>query len=111
MLAVRLHQTGGPEVLREEQIPVPDLRPGHALVKIDAVGVNFIEIYQRSGLYPVELPATLGGEGGGTVVAVAPDVEVVAVGARRRSLRDARHSLRRAGRRCRWFPDQNDGWW
>jgi hypothetical protein len=59
MLAVRLHQTGGPEVLREEQIPVPDLRPGHALVKIDAVGVNFIEIYQRSGLYPVELPATL----------------------------------------------------
>jgi NADPH2:quinone reductase len=82
MMAVRLHETGGPEAFRTEQVPVPQPGPGEALVRIDATGVNFIEVYQRTGLYKVPLPATLGGEGAGEVVEVGAGVEEVRAGDR-----------------------------
>lgn len=82
MLAVRLREHGGPDALRTERVPVPRPGPEEALVRIEATGVNFIEIYQRMGLYPVELPATLGGEGGGMVAEVGPGVEGLSVGDR-----------------------------
>ncbi|HEY0151383.1 MAG TPA: quinone oxidoreductase [Longimicrobium sp.] len=82
MTAVRLHETGGPEAFRTERVPVPEPGPGEALVRIDATGVNFIEVYQRTGLYKVPLPATLGGEGAGEVVEVGAGVDEVRAGDR-----------------------------
>lgn len=82
MTAVRLHDSGGPEALRVERVPVPTPGAGEALVRIEATGVNFIEIYQRSGLYRVTLPAILGGEGAGEVAAVGPGVDEVREGDR-----------------------------
>ncbi len=72
MKAIRIHAFGGPEVYRYEEIPDPSPGAGQALVAIEAVGVNFIEVYQRTGLYPVPLPATPGSEAAGTIVAVGP---------------------------------------
>ncbi len=80
MKAIRIHEHGGPEVLSYEDIAVPEPRAGEALVKIDASGVNFIDIYFRTGLYPAELPITNGQEGAGTVAAVGPEVSEVSVG-------------------------------
>jgi NADPH2:quinone reductase len=74
MQAVRIHQTGGPEVLRAETVPVPRPAPGQVLVRLEASGVNFIDVYKRTGLYPVPLPATLGEEGAGTVTALGEGV-------------------------------------
>lgn len=82
MKAVRIHQTGGPEVLRYEDVPAPGSGEGQALVRIEAAGVNFIDIYHRSGLYPLNLPYTLGQEGAGVVEAVGPGVTEVRVGDR-----------------------------
>ncbi|HEX2081553.1 MAG TPA: quinone oxidoreductase [Longimicrobium sp.] len=82
MTAVRLHEPGGPEALRVERVPVPHPAAGEALVRIEATGINFIEVYQRTGLYRVPLPATLGGEGAGEVVAVGADADEVRVGDR-----------------------------
>jgi NADPH2:quinone reductase len=82
MMAVRLHEAGGPEAFRVERVAVPRPGPGEALVRIDAAGVNFIEVYQRTGLYKVPLPATLGGEGAGEVVEVGAGVEEVRAGER-----------------------------
>ena len=82
MKAIRIHATGGPEVLRYEDVPVPAPAAGQALVRIEAAGVNFIDTYQRTGLYKVPLPYTLGMEAAGTVEAVAPDVILVHVGDR-----------------------------
>jgi NADPH2:quinone reductase len=82
MTAVRLHETGGPEAFRTERVAVPEPGAGEALVRIDATGVNFIEVYQRTGLYKVPLPATLGGEGAGEVVEVGAGVEEVRAGDR-----------------------------
>ena len=82
MKAVVIHETGGPEVLKLEERPTPQPGPGQALLKMAAVGVNFIEIYQRSGVYKVELPFVLGGEGAGTVEAVGPGVTEVKPGDR-----------------------------
>jgi NADPH:quinone reductase len=82
MLAVRLHEHGGPDQLLPERIPVPVPGSGQALVRIGFAGLNFIEIYQRTGVYQVPLPATLGGEAAGTVEAVGPDVEDVRPGDR-----------------------------
>jgi NADPH2:quinone reductase len=82
MTAVRLHETGGPEAFHVERVPVPEPGPGEALVRIDTTGVNFIEVYQRTGLYKVPLPATLGGEGAGEVVEVGAGVEEVRAGDR-----------------------------
>lgn len=82
MKAVRVHAPGGPEALRVEDVPEPEPKPGEAVVRVEAAGVNFIDVYNRTGLYKTALPATLGQEGAGTVVAVAPDVRGVAVGDR-----------------------------
>ncbi|MBI2312865.1 MAG: quinone oxidoreductase [Betaproteobacteria bacterium] len=71
---IRIHETGGPEVLRWEEVEVGKPGPGQVLVRNTAVGVNFIDTYHRTGLYPVNLPATLGMEGAGVVEAVGPRV-------------------------------------
>jgi NADPH2:quinone reductase len=80
--AVRVHQTGGPEVLKYEEVPQPSPAAGQALVRISAVGVNFIEVYQRNGLYPLTLPFIPGSEAAGIVAQVASDVTSVKVGQR-----------------------------
>ena len=80
--AIRIHGHGGPEVLVWEDVPVPPPGPGEALVRQRAIGLNFIDVYQRTGLYPVALPAVLGQEGAGVVEAVGPGVTEVAVGER-----------------------------
>jgi NADPH2:quinone reductase len=74
MKAVRVHRTGSPEVLSYEELPVPEPKEGEVLVKLEAAGVNYIDTYQRSGLYPIELPATLGQEGAGAVARLGPGV-------------------------------------
>ena len=81
--AVRMHEAGGPEVLRYEEVPLPDPGPGEAVVRHAAIGVNYIDVYHRTGLYPVpSLPWTIGMEGAGTVEAVGPGVHEVAAGDR-----------------------------
>jgi len=80
--AIRIHRLGGPEVLQYEDVPVPTAGQGEALVRVEAAGVNFIDVYRRTGLYKVELPHTLGQEGAGTVDAVGPGVTDVALGDR-----------------------------
>jgi NADPH:quinone reductase len=80
--AIKVHEYGGPEVMRLEEAPTPELGPGQALVRIEAAGVNFIDIYQRSGIYKLPLPFGPGSEGAGTVEAVGPDVGAVGVGDR-----------------------------
>ncbi|MGH8993507.1 MAG: quinone oxidoreductase family protein, partial [Acidimicrobiia bacterium] len=82
MLAIRVHETGGPEVLRVEDVPVPEPGPGQVRVRVAAAGLNFIDTYQRAGAYKLDLPATLGLEGAGTVEACGPDVEGLAEGDR-----------------------------
>lgn len=82
MKAIRIHRLGGPEVLQYEDVPVPTAGQGEALVRVEAAGVNFIDVYRRTGLYKVELPHTLGQEGAGTVDAVGPGVTDVALGDR-----------------------------
>ena len=82
MKAVRVHKYGGPEVLTLEEIPVPEPKAGEARVKIAAMGVNYIDIYQRTGLYPLQTPFTLGTEGAGIVDAVGPNVTEVKKGDR-----------------------------
>lgn len=80
--AVRIHETGGPEVLRWEAVEVGAPGPGQVRVRQHAAGVNFIDIYQRTGLYKVALPVVLGMEGAGEVVAVGSGVADFAVGDR-----------------------------
>src|SRR5262245_65046283 len=82
MKAIRVASVGGPEVLKLEEVAPPVPPPGHVLVRLRATGVNFIEIYQRTGLYPVSLPWTPGGEGAGEVVAVGSGVARLRVGDR-----------------------------
>ncbi|HVG46105.1 MAG TPA: quinone oxidoreductase, partial [Longimicrobium sp.] len=82
MRAVRLHEPGGAEALRYESVPIPRPGAGEALVAVEAAGVNFIDVYKRSGLYKVPLPATLGEEGAGTVAMVGEGVTGVRVGDR-----------------------------
>jgi len=80
--AIRFHQTGGPEVLRWEEVTVPAPAAGEVTVRHHAVGLNFIDIYHRSGLYPVPLPSGIGLEGAGVVEAVGSGVADLAVGDR-----------------------------
>jgi NADPH2:quinone reductase len=82
MKAVRIHEYGGPEALRYEEAPLPEPGPGQARVKIEAAGVNFIDIYHRTGQYPGQMPITPGMEGAGLVDAVGPGVTEVKVGER-----------------------------
>src|SRR6266508_1831634 len=80
MQAVRIHEQGGPEVMRVEELPTPTPGQGQVLVRVAAAGVNFIDIYHRSGQYKVELPFALGQEGAGTVEAVGDGVTEFAPG-------------------------------
>jgi len=81
MKAIRVHEPGGPEALVLEDVPLPEPGPGQARVRLHAIGVNFIDVYHRTGLYKVPLPFTPGSEGAGVVSAVGPDA-VVRVGDR-----------------------------
>jgi len=80
--AIRIHQTGGPEVLSWEEVDVPAPAAGEATVRQHAVGLNFIDTYHRTGLYPLPLPAGIGLEGAGVVEAVGAGVSEVRVGDR-----------------------------
>src|SRR5919205_2805119 len=81
--AVRVHATGGPEVLTYEDVSVPQPGPGEARIRQTAIGLNFIDVYMRTGLYPQrELPFVLGMEGAGVVEAVGPDTTQVEPGDR-----------------------------
>lgn len=80
--AIHFHQTGGPEVLQLEEVTVGEPGPGEARVRHTAIGVNFIDTYHRTALYPLPLPSGLGGEGAGVVEAVGPGVTHVQPGDR-----------------------------
>ncbi len=80
--AIRFHQTGGPEVLKWESVAVGEPGPGEVRLQHRAVGLNFIDVYHRSGLYPVTLPAIPGLEAAGVVEAVGSDVTDIKVGDR-----------------------------
>ncbi|HEX2217874.1 MAG TPA: quinone oxidoreductase [Gemmatimonadales bacterium] len=67
MKAIRVHATGGPEVLRLEDLPVPVPAAGQVLIRVEAAGVNFVDVYHRTGLYPLPLPLTPGREAAGVV--------------------------------------------
>ena len=82
MKAIQIKQTGGPEVMELVDLPIPQPKAGEAVVKIHAVGVNFIDVYNREGRYKQPLPFVLGQEGAGTVTAVGSDVHDVKVGDR-----------------------------
>lgn len=84
MQAIRFHEHGGPEVLCLEEVPLPEPGEGEARVRVRYAGVNFIDVYRRTGFYPVPggLPAVPGGEAAGVVDAVAPGVTEVAEGDR-----------------------------
>src|SRR3954454_18387726 len=80
MRAIVIDKHGGPEVLSLAERPDPEAAPGQVIVKVAAAGVNFIDIYQRTGVYPVPVPFVPGGEGAGTVVAVGPGVGGLSAG-------------------------------
>ena len=81
--AIRIHNPGGPEVLRFEDVPTPDPGPGEALIRQEAVGLNYIDVYFRNGLYKApSMPLVIGQEGAGTVTAVGPSVVHVKPGDR-----------------------------
>src|SRR3954453_3938964 len=82
MRAIKVHETGGPERLRVEDIPEPTPGPGEVLVDVEAIGVNFIEIYQREGMYPMQRRFPPGAEAAGTVRALGQGVTDLAVGDR-----------------------------
>ena len=82
MKAVRVHAPGGAEVLSYEEVAPPEPGEGQALVRVEAAGVNYIDVYQRAGLYRVTLPVTLGQEAAGTVTSPGPGVTGFAVGDR-----------------------------
>ena len=80
MKAIRVHTPGGPDALLCDEIAVPTPGPGQALVKVAAAGVNYIDVYHRTGLYKMNPPVPIGMEGAGTVEACGPDVAEVAPG-------------------------------
>ena len=82
MKAIRVHQHGGPEAMKLEDVPVPEPGPKQALVRLAVAGVNFIDVYFRTGLYKAEQPTALGNEGAGVVEKIGPDVTEVNVGDR-----------------------------
>jgi NADPH:quinone reductase len=82
MRAIEVEHTGGPEVLSPVEKPRPSPGPGEVLIKAEAIGVNFVDTYFRSGLYPHELPFVLGAEVAGTVAAVGEGVTTLGVGNR-----------------------------
>ena len=82
MRAIRIHETGGPEVLRWEEVTLGEAGAGQARVRHTAIGVNFIDTYHRTGLYKLQLPSVLGVEAAGVVEAVGPGVSNAKVGDR-----------------------------
>jgi NADPH2:quinone reductase len=82
MKAIRAHEYGGPDAMRTDELPAPTPGAGQALVRIEAAGVNFIDVYQRSGQYKTALPVPLGLEAAGVVEALGPGTTGVAVGQR-----------------------------
>ena len=81
--AIRIHTNGGPEVMKWEDVPTPEPGPGEALIKQEAVGLNYIDVYFRTGLYKAPgMPLVIGQEGAGTVVSVGPNVSLVKPGDR-----------------------------
>jgi NADPH2:quinone reductase len=82
MWAIQIDGNGGPEVLQWREVPDPVAGAGQVVVELAAAGLNFIDTYQRTGLYPVPLPCTLGLEGAGTVTAVGDGVDHLAIGDR-----------------------------
>jgi NADPH:quinone reductase len=80
--AIRIHAHGGPEVLQWEDVPTPDPGPGEALIRHAAIGLNYIDVYFRTGLYKTPLPTSLGLEGAGTVLSVGDGVTNVKPGDR-----------------------------
>src|SRR5215510_11587881 len=80
--AIRIHEHGSPEKLKWEEVEVGDPGPGQVRVRNTAIGLNYIDTYQRSGLYPIPLPFTLGSEGAGVVEAVGPKVKEFKAGDR-----------------------------
>ena len=99
MRAIRIHQTGGPEVMRLEEVELPPPGKGEVRLRQHAIGVNYMDVYQRTGFYPpASLPFTPGGEGAGEVVEVGPSVtglkpgdRVVYAGSTGRLRRGAQH--------------------
>ena len=81
-MAMRIHRPGGPEVLTWDEVEVGRPGPGEALIRHSAVGLNYIDTYYRSGMYPITLPAILGAEAAGVVAAVGEDVTIVKPGDR-----------------------------
>ena len=73
--AIRVHQVGGPDVLQWEEVEVGQPGPGEVKLRQDAVGLNFIDVYHRNGLYPQPLPFTPGTEGAGVIESVGPEIE------------------------------------
>ncbi len=82
MKAIRIHQYGGPEAMQLDELPPPTPGPWEVLIRVEAAGVNFLDIYQRSGAYKSDLPLVLGQEGAGTVEAVGPGVTDLSIGDR-----------------------------
>src|SRR5512132_2643336 len=82
MRTIRVHQTGGPEVMQLDEVAVPTPGTGEASIEVAAIGLNYIDVYFRTGLYPAPLPFTLGMEGAGTVREIGSGVTEVAVGDR-----------------------------
>lgn len=80
MKAIQIHETGGPEVLTLAELPIPEPGPGQVLIRVEAIGVNFIEIYFRKGVYKAALPLTPGSEAAGTVVKLGSGVAGFAEG-------------------------------
>jgi len=80
--AIRVHETGGPEVLKWEEVEVGDPGPGEVRLRQEAAGLNFIDVYYRTGLYELQAPFTQGVEGAGVIEAIGPDVTNVNVGDR-----------------------------
>jgi NADPH2:quinone reductase len=75
MKAIRVHTPGGPEVMKLEEVPEPKAGPGQAVVKLEAAGLNYIDVYFRTGMYKAPLPLTPGLEGAGTVTQVGDGVK------------------------------------
>src|SRR3984893_5004611 len=84
MKAIRINETGGPEVMHLEEIPTPAPKAGQALIKVEAAGINFADLAQRQGAYltRTRTPMTMGAEFAGTVAALGPGVTTPTVGTR-----------------------------
>jgi NADPH2:quinone reductase len=80
MQAIRIHEKGGPEVLQLAELPIPQPGPGQVLIRVEAIGINFIEIYFRTGVYKASFPLTPGSEAAGTVEELGPGVTGFAAG-------------------------------